>query len=592
MIKREEVADKYTWNLKLLFESDEEFFKLIKSVEKEMVKLKNYEGKLASGDKLFEFLGLEKDISLKLNKVYLYAFLKKSINGASGEALEQYGLASDLLYKFSNITAFETSELAGLDDSVLKEFAREKRFENHDRMLNFIIRNKPHTLSAEEEKLLSNIGKFADFDATFDALDNIEIKFKSVRLPDGEKTELTNATYTKLIKHTSQDVRKQAFVNLHKGYKKFNITLSQNYINQVKKDDYFAKAYRFKKTLTRKMFIEEVDYKVYKTLINTVKKNLPYFYEFQKVKKNLLGLNKFYNFDNYASVEPESHFKLKFEDALQLVKDATAVIGKDYTATLQKAFDERWIDVFPAENKDKGAFSIGYSQSNPFVLVNYFENFGEISTLAHELGHAMHSYYSNRMQPHEKSHYVIFVAEVASTVNELLLVRHLLKTTTDKKLKRFLIDNLTLKFYTTIFRQTMFAEFEERVHRIVETGKPISFNVLNKLYARLLRKYFGKDVSFTSVAKYEWSRIPHFYRSFYVYKYAIGLISAVYISGRLLNEGEEYASKYREFLSSGCKTDPVSLLKLADLDITKEETFNSAFDFYRELIENLKSEER
>ena len=586
-MKRKDIEEKYKWDLSLVLKSDNEFFASIKEIKEKIASLVKYKGKLTNSDNVYLFFKQEEDLDRIIDRVYLYAFLKKSADGSDSVALKLYEQAQNAFYEVGEKLSFVQVELSKLDEKVLKSFLKEERFKNYDRTIDAIIRNKPHILSEPEEVILSQIGKFADFDATFDCLDNVEIKFAPVKLSDGKKVPLTNASYSVLIKDDDRNVRRQVHNNLHKGFSKFNLTLSQNYINYLKKCEFFAKTYKFKSCFDSALFHEEVDKSVYENLIKSVHTNLPLFYDFVEEKRKKLNIDKINIYDMYATTAKGVDFNKSFEESFEIVKKVLAPMGNEYLSILDKAKDNRWIDVFPSDGKDSGAFSISCDTGNPFVMLNFAPCYNEISTMAHELGHAMHSYYSDKTQPYAKRDYVIFVAEVASTVNELLLDRYFLKNGNDKGLKRYIIDSILGKYYSTIFRQTMFSEFEYKAHDLVVKNKPIAFDELNKIYSRLQKLYFGPNVERSKYAKYEWSRIPHFYRSFYVYKYATGLIAAIIISDKLINE-KGYFEKYKKFLSGGCSTDPISLLKLADVDMMNKKTFDNAFNFYRELIDEYK----
>lgn len=587
-MKRNEIEERYKWDLKLVLKSDAEFFDGIEKLKSHMLAFNDFRGKLADIEGLLGFLIFEEKCSKILDRLFLYAFLKKSSDGSDANALKMYGIVRDCSFALSEATAFAKVELSALDEKTLLEFEKNPLLSNFDVVIRSIQKDKPHTLSEGEEVILSGMGKFADFNSVFDAMSDIEIKFKSVKLPTGKRAELSTASYSSLIKHSDRHVRKQAFENLHKGFSKFNLTLSQNFINQIKYSNFVSRTNKFNSTLERSLFYEEVDESVYKNLIDSVHSNLPLFYEYTREKAEILGLEKLDIADMFSPSVEGVNFEKTFDEAFDLVKNSLACIGEDYITTLERARAERWIDVFSNDGKDGGAFSISCSTGNPFVLLNYAPCFNEISTLAHELGHAMHSFYSDNNQPYAKRNYTIFVAEVASTVNELLLDRYILGTTSNNNLKNYIVDGILQKFYSTVFRQTMFSEFEYKTHSLVANEKPVSYESFGKIYSSLQKKYFGPDVKRGKFAKYEWSRIPHFYRPFYVYKYATGLICATIISQKLFDREPGFAEKYKKFLSGGCKTDPVNLLKLAEVDISKKETFDTAFNFYKSMLEQYK----
>ena len=584
-----EIDDKYKWDLTLILKNDEEFYSLIETLSNDIDGLSSYEGKLNCKQNIVEFFEKDKDYSLKLNRAGLYAMLKVNQDTTNSENLRQMDKVEILCTKLGEKLAFLSPELAKLSNKELKSFMADPELSNYSRIFESVLKSKPHTLEKNEEKIMAGIGAFSNYDGLFSMLDSVEIKMKPVKKENGEKVELTHATYGMLTRDPNPNVRKQAHLNMHKAFAGFNLTISQNYINQLKKSDFVAKTYKFKSCFDRALFNEEVDKKVYNTLVKNVKANLSLFFEYVKAKKQALNLDKFLISDIFAPVGSEEKFAVEFDEAYSIVEEALTIFGDEYLSILKKAKNNRWIDVYPTEGKSSGAFSVSNNTGNPFVLLNYKKTYNDVSTIAHEMGHSLHSYYSEKYQPYEKSDYVIFVAEVASTVNEILLCKHLLKKTEDKEFKKFLLASLIEEFYATVYKQTMYSEFEYKMHSKVNKGEPISFEELNNQYNALQRKYLGGDIKRHKFARYEWSRIPHFYRPFYVYKYATGFISAVAIVKNIEQNGQKAIDSYIEFLKSGSKTDPVSLLKIAGADISSQDTFDNAFKFFSELVEEFKT---
>lgn len=588
-MKREDIAEKYKWDLSLVLKDKESFLTLLNKIKSEAQILASFENKLNCRENILAYLEKDAELDKNLGRVYLYAMLRVNSDTSDSEALSMMDMVENLSVEISKMLAFVMPELAKLDDKFLMELENDSSISKYSRIFEDIIKQKPHTLSVNEERIVAGIGAFSDFNNTFSMLDNVEIKFEDAIDKKGKAHKLTNATYGLLMRSDDAILRENAHINMHKAYSSFNLTLASNYINQIKKSDYFAKTYHFNSTFNKALFNEEVSEEVYNKLIFNVHKNLNKFFKFCKLKKEFLGKSCLTIADMYAPIEKSSSLSLSFEEAYDVVLKALSVLGEDYISVLKRARDERWIDVFPNDGKQGGAFSVSCETGNPFVLLNYNKTYNDISTIAHELGHAMHSYYSEHTQPHEKCDYVIFVAEVASTVNEVLLCKYLLNNSSDKKLKRFLISSLLEDFYATVFRQTMFSEFEFAVHSLVNTGKPITYKELNEEYNKLQQQYFGSAVKLHKYAKYEWSRIPHFYRPFYVYKYATGFICAIAIADRIEKLGETAVNDYKEFLKSGCKADPITLLKIAGVDITDDKTYEEAFNYYGQLIEELKN---
>lgn len=586
-MKRKDIAEKYKWNLGLVLSGKEEFYLKCEEIKRDAKTLSFYEGKLTTKEAIFDFIKKDGEMDKKLGRVYLYAMLRVNADNSDPEALTFMDVVTNLSVEISMLLAFVSPELSNLSDEFLVSLMNDLEHPECKRLFEEIIRQKPHTLTTNEEKLLAGIGAFSDFDNTFSMLDNVEIKFDDVLDSLGKPHKLTNASYGLLMRSSDKVLRANTHYAMHKRYADFNLTLSANYINQLKKSDYFAKTYKYKSTLNKALFNEEVSPEVYEKLIKNVHANLGQFNKFCKLKKRILGLENLTIADMYAPICKCGALNKTFEEAYEIVLSALSVLGEDYTEILKKAKSERWIDVFPSDNKQGGAFSVSSETGNPFVLLNYNKTYNDISTIAHELGHAMHSYLSEHNQPHETCDYVIFVAEVASTVNEVLLCKHLIKNSEDIKLKKFLISSLLEDFYATVFRQTMFSEFEEAVHGKVNAGEPVTYKELNAEYDRLQKLYFGGGVKLHKYAKYEWSRIPHFYRPFYVYKYATGFICAIAIAERIERLGKVAVEDYKKFLKSGSSADPVSLLKIAGVDISADETYEQAFKFYGELIKDL-----
>lgn len=587
MQKNENNIEKYDWDLSLILPDDESFFALLDSMNEELKALELYQGKLNTRENIVEYIKASKSLEKKISRVYLYASLKYSQNSLSAENEQLMERAQSFCVRVSSVLSFAEPELANLPNEFLESLKTDKTLADYSRIFGGILRNKPHTLSPVEEKIFAGLGSFTDYQNTFDMLSDNEMKFGNITLPSGESVELTHASYGKLVENSDAGVREQAHLQLRKVYKDFNKTISANYINELKLSDFTAKSYHFNSAFDSSLFYEEVEPSVYHSLISAVNENIKEYIRYTKLKAKALGKNEFSISDARAGLGCGDEFKLDYDEAYRVVVESLSCLGEDYCKVLNKAHDNRWIDVYPKEGKCSGAFSTSEGTGNPFVLLNYDKTYNDISTIAHEMGHAMHSYLTEKGQPYEKSGYVIFLAEIASTVNEILLNRCLFKNAKSKEAKLFLLDSLLETFYATVFRQTMFSEFEYEAHGIVNRDEPISSELLNNLYQGLLEKYFGKDTKIHQFSKYEWSYVPHFYRPFYVFKYATGFISAIAIVQKIEKEGESAVQNYLKFLSSGCSSDPISLLKIAGVDITDKKTFEQAFDFYKNLIDEL-----
>lgn len=584
MKQRSEIEEKYKWDLTKFCKDDEEYYARLKKVEGKIGDFKKYEGKLSDDEVLFECL--EKQISLikEFSLISIYAHLRLCENNADRKANEMGEQASFVVSKYSTATAFIDVEISKFNNKKLKELQENPKFKNYKRFFESVLREKKHTLSKKEEVLLSKLAECLGGDSeNFDKFSDVNLKFSNIKDENGKEHELNQSNYSLYRESTDRTLRKNAFKEMNGKYGEFIDFLASNYINNVREDCVFAKIRKYKSALSASIFNEEASEKVYNLLIEKVRQNVGLVERYFEIKRKMLGLDKIAVYDSFAPVTKQLTKKYSYDQAIELIKRATSVLGKDYVDLIERAKKERWIDVYPNKNKDSGAFSTGTYGATPVVLMNFEGNLESVFTLAHELGHAMHTYLSNKHQPIQTSDYVIFVAEVASNVNEMLLLNLLMKEAKTTEEKIFYYDHFLNQMKSSIFRQTMFAEFEEFAHSEYEKEHPLSAELLCEKYKELNDFYHGKNVEQIDEMKYEWARIPHFYRSFYVYKYATGLICAIKISNKL-KEDKNFAKSYLKFLSSGCAQDPISLLKIADCDLTDEKTFDDAFAVCEEYI--------
>ena len=586
MKNRIEIEEKYKWDLSNYFENDEKWDIEFENVKPLYNKLMTFEDKLNNDKDILECLNLEKTINEIVSRLFVYASLKVKEDAKNSFYQNKANKLDKYLSDISPKISFISSEINDLSEDYLNKLASDERFADFDIFLKNVIKNKPHMLSKQEEKLMSSLSECIGGESeVFDMLDAVDIKFEDVMDQKGQKYPLNTANYSVYLQSDDCVLRKTAFENLNGGYGKLNFTLASNYLNNVKTDCTLAKVRHFDSAFDESLFSENVDFLVYKTLVDMVNKNHNVFYRYYKIKQKSLNLSEFHNYDVNAKLKTKNEKIFNYDQAFNVVLDKIKILGDDYIAILQKAKNERWIDVMPNENKDTGAFSWGAYGAHPVVLLNFENTISSVFTLAHELGHMMHSYYSNNNNSSTKAGYEIFVAEVASTVNEMLLAKQLLEEAVSKEEKLFYIDYLMKMFNSTIYRQTMFAEFEFLVHNAYEKGEDVTCEAINEIYMTLARKYFGNDVVLSNELKYEWSRIPHFYTSFYVYKYATGLISALALANKMLKGYKQSVKNYRNFLKSGCTKPPVELLKDAGVDLTKEETFKNAFEFINSVLD-------
>ena len=588
-MKRSEVDKKYLWSLEDIYSDDRLWEKDCKELEKQADFPLAYRGKLTDKSKLLELLKKSDEYEIRLEKLYSYAKMRLDQDSSDDHysALTDRGEA--LFVKYSSACSFINPELCAADESYIRALIEDPAFSDYDYMLKGILRKKKHTLSEKEEKLLSlSRAPLSMFQTAFGKIDNVDVKLGSVKA-GGKKIKLTHGAYSQLLQNSDQNVRRAAFNTYYKGYESLLNTIAAVYAGSVKADVFMARARGYKDCLSAAMFNENVPECVYTNLIESVNDNCRYVHEYVAYRKRALGVERLNMYDMYVPIVEGAEMSLPFEEAFELVKKGLAVLGDEYVSLLQKAKDERWMDVYETENKRSGAYSWGSYSTKPYVLLNYSATMHDIFTIAHELGHSMHSYYSNHTQPYSKSGYAIFVAEVASTVNEVLLLKYLLKTTSDKKTRKYLLSYYLDMFRTTLFRQTMFAEFEKISHDMEQKGKPLTPGALSAAYLKLNKKYYGAAVTHNKPISYEWARIPHFYNAFYVYKYATGITAAVNIAAGILQDPSNI-EKYKRFLSAGGSDSPYEILKIAGVDLAERKPFDAAMREFKQSLDMLVNE--
>lgn len=590
--RREEIDNKYKWNLTLIYKSDEDWYEDLEIIDKEIEKISDFKGIIVKSAKnLLNYLEFSLSLERKVYKLYYYAHLNFDSDTTNATYQEMQGKIENLLLKYNELDSFSTPEMMSVDYTVIKKYYNdEPKLKEYEFLLEQIYRNKEHVLTEEEEAIISSFSNITSSpENTFEALTDSDLKFGTIKNEDGEEVELTESNYSRFVESDNRDVRKAAFEKLLGTYSNYKNTIAKTFGNNVESLTVLAKLRHYNSSLEASLFDDNVSVEIYNNLIDTISNNLDVLYKYFDLRKDILKLNEFHLYDQYNSLMPSCSKKYTFEEARKLVTDALSVLGEDYTSILNKAFDERWIDVYNNVGKRSGAYSSGFYDTKPYILLNYEETFNNVSTLAHELGHSIHTYYSCKNNPYHYSHYRIFVAEVASTVNELLLDFHVLNNTDDKEEKKYIINDLMSSFKSTIYRQVMFAEFERDMHALKEQGGVLTNEVISNHYYKLNEKYFGPNVVIDDIIKYEWERIPHFYYNFYVYKYAIGLSCACYIVNNILSGKKNALDDYKKFLSSGGSDYPVNELKISGIDITKSEVIESAIKMFDDLIEQFKA---
>ena len=587
---RSEQTPEYCWALTDIYPSDEAWEQELTACAGLPAEIAAYEGRLGeSAGVLLQYLNRMEQINLQVEKLYVYAMLRSDEDTANGAGQSMKGRCYSFLVRLSSAAAFDSPELVAIEDALLEQFYREEPgLEKYRRYLTKARLNKTHILSPAEEVLLAGAGEVGAAPGNiFHAFNDADMTFPDVTDGNGKSHALTNGTYVTLMESSDRVLRKNAFDGFYKVYRDYENTLAAAYNAEVRKNIFFAGARKYENVLESALAPNEVPVAVYHNLIAAVRDNLPKLHRYMALRKKIMGLDELHMYDIYANMLPEAEQVISFAQAGEDVLASTAVLGKAYTDVLERSFQERWMDIYENKGKRSGAYSCGCPTVHPFVLLNHKDNLNSAFTLAHELGHAMHSWLSEENQPYIYSDYVLFVAEVASTCNEALLMAHLLKKTADQRQRAVLINYFLEQFRTTLYRQTMFAEFELKAHELAEAGQTLTAEVLNETYYQLNLDYYGQDVAVDEAISIEWARIPHFYRRFYVYQYATGFSAAMALSDRILKEGAPAVEDYLKFLSGGCSTDPVSLLKIAGVDMSTPEPVNAALKQFGDLIDEL-----
>ena len=584
MKERSQIEEKYKWDLSKFCKDDDDFYKLLDEIESESKKFAQFSGKLSDDNVLKKYLDMKTKINEKAGKT-CYSFLRQCEDRGDRKANEMMEKRNVVLTKLLRALTPLESEIDKFSVSKLNGLHKNPKFSLYARYFEATIRQKKHSLSAKEEMLLTNLSEaMGGTEDVFDKFNDVDLKFADIEDSKGKKYPLSQSKFGVYAESQDRKLRENAFKAINGKRGEFINTLASSYIANVKEDCVLAKVRKYKSALSESLFCEEIAPEVYEMLIKKVRENVDILQEFSAIwpgRQKDIAI-----YDTFAPVGSVSK-KYTYDEAIELVKSATAPLGKEYVALIDRAKKERWIDVYPTKNKYSGAFSSAAEGKGmtPVVLMNFEDNLESVFTLAHELGHAMHFYFSNMHQPIQTADYVIFVAEVASTTNEMLLLNYLLQNAKTDKEKITLYDKFLSEVRSTIFRQTMFAEFEQFAHEEYEKENPLSAELLCEKYEELNNFYHGKKVKQIPQMKYEWARIPHFYDSFYVYKYATGITAAIEICGKILKE-KDFAKKYLKFLSSGSSTDPISLLKIADCDLTKEKTFDDVFATCRTFLKD------
>lgn len=587
---RKEIPTEHTWALEDLYASDDEWKKDLDKIRKMLPEIETYCGKLGeSADTLLSFLEQQDELSIFLDRFANYSMRKADEDTKNTTYQGLKDQTTGIYVTLSSALSFAEPEILAISDAALEEFyAQRPKLKTYRRYLEDIRRKKAHILSNAEERILAAAGDLAQSpDDIFGLLNDADMTFDSVSDIEGKRYPVTHATFISLLHKTDRSVRKAAFESLYKTYEAHKNTSAAILSAQMKQLNFFSKMRKYDSPLHAALDSSNVNPQVYYNLIETVHENMDYMYRYVRLRKKLLKVDELHMYDLYAPMISDAEREIPFEETKANIRKALSVLGDDYTALLEEGFKNRWIDVYENAGKRSGAYSAG-CRVHPFVLLNYKNNLDSEFTTVHEMGHALHSYLSNKNQPVVDSDYVIFVAEVASTCNEALLMQYLLKNTTDKKERAYLINYFLEQFRTTLYRQTMFAEFELKMSQMIQNGESINSETACKIYHDLIDLYFGKEIVHDAKIDLEWARIPHFYYNFYVYQYATGFSAAIALSQKILAEGESAVKAFKEkFLSAGCSKDPVSILKDAGVDMSTKKPIEDALRLFGSLIDEM-----
>lgn len=587
-LTRATVAPQYTWDVTRIYESDEAWEKAVENVKAEGEAFAALAGTFKDGkDAILKALRAYSKMYEQLSGIYTYAMMKQNEDTTQGKYQAMLGRAASLASETGAKSAYATPELLSLPEGTLEALIEDEDFADYDAMLRGILRQKPHTLSAREEQLLAMAGEVCGAsENAYDMLTDADMDLGTTRGEDGKKTKLTDVRLLSFLNSKDRAVRKAAYVNTMTGYNKLGNAIAAMYAGQVKADIFASRARGYKSSREAALYPDEVSEDVYDSLIAAVHGGVGTLSEYLRIKKEQLGLSVMHLYDMYVDVDTGFDISMDIDEAFATFLEAVRPLGEDYVADASRALPERWIDVYETKNKRGGAYCTGGAYwTTPYVLLNHKKTYDGLSTLCHEMGHAMHSFYSNKTQPSAKADYTIFVAEVASTCNEILLSEYLLKKyENNREARAMLIGNLLEHFRTTVFRQTMFAEFEHKAHQMAEAGETLTKDSLCEMYYGLNKLYYGKACKVDKEVAYEWMRIPHFYSSFYVYKYATGFCAAVALARGILSGDAEKLAAYRKFLTLGSSMPPIEELKVAGVDMSTPQPVCEALDYFAELV--------
>ncbi|MFD1017869.1 oligoendopeptidase F [Thalassobacillus hwangdonensis] len=590
--KREELPKERTWKLENIFATDEDWKKEFEEVKAMIPQLEEYKGKLGeSADILYDMLVYQDEISNRMGKLFTYAHMRSDQDTGNSFYQEMNSKAENLYTELASGMSFVVPEILSLEEGKVDRFIDEKQeLEVYRHALNEITRQKAHVLSEKEEALLAGFSEVASNPSqTFGMLNNADLTFPEIKDDEGNDVELTHGRYISFMESKNREVREQAFKAMYETFGKYKNTFSSTLSGNVKKDNYFAKVRNYSSAREAALNNNNIPETVYDNLVEAVNERLPLLHRYISLRKKVLGLDELHMYDLYTPLVKDVEMKVSYDEAKDLVLKGLEPLGEEYTSIVAEGYENRWIDVDENKGKRSGAYSSGHYGTNPYILMNWQDNVNNLFTLAHELGHSLHSYYTREEQPYRYGNYSIFVAEVASTCNEALLNDYLLKETEDEKKKLYLLNHFLEGFRGTVFRQTMFAEFEHEIHVRQQNGEPLTADKLTEMYYDLNKKYFGDDIVIDEEIGLEWARIPHFYYNYYVYQYATGYSAATALASQILEEGETAVDRYKKFLKAGSSDYPIEVLKQAGVDMTSKQPILAALDVFEEKLNEMEA---
>ncbi len=589
---RSDVPAEETWDLTAIFPDSGAWNAALEEIRGRIPELAALRGTLGDSAATFlKALQLEESIGEQFTRAFSWAGLRRDQDNTDAGAQADYDKVVVLSVELGSTVAFMEPEILALPDGRVEQFlAEEPGLEIYRHALESLLRQRDHVLDAETETLLASAGELAmGPDTIFSMLNDADLEYGTITNEDGEEVTLTKANYQRFIESRNREVRKAAFAAMHSAYRRFQNTISATYAASVKTDVFFARTRNYESALEASLKPNNIPIAVYDALVETVNRRLPALHRYVALRKRVLGLDKLGVYDLYVPIVPEVDHEYGYNEAVELVLAGLEPLGSDYVQALGAGMDSRWTDVYENKGKTSGAYSWGVYGVHPYILLNWSSQLRDVFTLAHEVGHAMHSYYTFAAQPYVYGRYTLFVAEVASTVNELILTDHMRKQTSDKLLDMYLINNALDDIRGTLFRQTKFAEFERWAHERVEAGDALTPDVLSAQYGELCQRYYGPDLEVDENVAIEWARVPHFYRAYYVYQYATGISAAAALSRQIIDEGEPARERYRTFLSGGSSRDSLDLLKDAGVDMTTAEPIDRAIDLFESLLDELEA---